>query len=53
MVQMELHAGGNRGGGAEKQLIDLEWPYARVLSRIRNLRGKPSSLNAGCSCGRL
>ena len=27
LVQMGLHAGGNqRGGGGEKQLIDLEWP---------------------------
>ena len=27
LVQMELHAGGNQGGGGdEKQLIDLEWP---------------------------
>ena len=24
---MEIHAGGNQGGGGdEKQLIDLEWP---------------------------
>ena len=28
-LQMELHAGGNQGGGGdEKQLIDLEWPYS-------------------------